>query len=123
MTDNVLDTTDTVITSSIEAPDNTTDSTDIAVEAPPKPRRPRRPRKVKYGEREIETLAMLARGIRYEDIASELDVSINTVKGHLKRIYAKLGARSGAHAVSIAIGRGMIDAEPPVMTTIRDVKP
>lgn len=104
-------TTDTTI-----ADDTTTDSTVTPTGPAPKKRRPRPPRPITFDERDLNLLTMISRGIKYNDIATELDISVNTVKGILKRLYGKLGAKSGAHAVAIAIGRGMIKPEPPVIS-------
>ena len=41
-------------------------------------------------------------------IASELNLSEATVKGHMKLILSKLGANDRTHAVTIALKRGII---------------
>ena len=50
--------------------------------------------------RERQMLEGLARGLRYSDLAAELGISIETVRTHLRRTYAKLkvGCRSEAIA-------------------------
>jgi len=50
-------------------------------------------------KREREVLRLLCDGLTYKELAARLTVSINTVRTHLKRIYAKLGARSRTDAV------------------------
>ncbi len=50
--------------------------------------------------REFEPLAALARGRTNAQLAGELDISLNTVKFHLKNIYDKLGASNRADAVA-----------------------
>jgi len=47
-------------------------------------------------------LVLLARGRSNPQIATELTVTVNTVKWYLKNIYAKLGVSSRAEAVSVA---------------------
>lgn len=59
-------------------------------------------------EREKKILVLLAQGASNDDIASQLFVSRNTVKFHLKNIYAKLGANSRLHAINAARGMGLV---------------
>src|ERR1700728_613102 len=58
--------------------------------------------------REDEVLQKVASGKRNIDIAELLFISEETVKGHLKHIMEKLGARDRTEAVAIGIRRGMI---------------
>jgi LuxR family maltose regulon positive regulatory protein len=53
-------------------------------------------------DREREVLGRLATHLTQHEIASQLYVSVNTVKTHLKGVYRKLGASSRAEAVRIA---------------------
>lgn len=53
--------------------------------------------------REAEILQSLVRGNSYKIIASELFISIDTVKKHLKNIYLKLQVSSGTEAVAKAL--------------------
>ena len=52
---------------------------------------------------EIRVLAKLAENLTYSQAASELYVSINTVKTHLKHAYMKLGVTSRRSAISRAM--------------------
>ena len=52
--------------------------------------------------RELEVLKLLAKGHSTEGIASQLFISINTVRNHVGRILNKLGAHSKLEAVAIA---------------------
>lgn len=50
--------------------------------------------------REKELLAALAGGLTNAQIAAQLDISLNTVKFHLKNLYDKLGVSNRAQAVA-----------------------
>jgi len=54
----------------------------------------------KLSHREREVLEHLARGVPYKEIASELAVSIDTVRVHIKGIYGKLHVHSRGEAVA-----------------------
>jgi DNA-binding NarL/FixJ family response regulator len=54
-------------------------------------------------------LNLLSEGMDTQDIATELSVSTETVKSHVKVILQKLGARGRTHAVAIGIRRALID--------------
>ncbi|HEU4454480.1 MAG TPA: response regulator transcription factor [Longimicrobium sp.] len=58
--------------------------------------------------RELEVLRHVSRGLGNKEIAREIGRSPETVKAHLESIFAKLGARDRAHAVTIALQRGFI---------------
>jgi two-component system, NarL family, response regulator LiaR len=51
--------------------------------------------------REIEIMQELSTGKLYKEIASQKDISINTLKKHLKNAYRKLGAKSKTDAINI----------------------
>lgn len=61
--------------------------------------------------REIDVLEKIAGGNRNIDIAGQLFISEETVKGHVKHIMEKLGARDRTEAVAIAVRRGIIHLE------------
>ena len=52
-------------------------------------------------DRENEVLSLLAEGKTYVSIANELEISFNTVKTHIKRIYEKLHVNSKDEIISI----------------------
>lgn len=58
--------------------------------------------------REIEVLRLVAGGNANKEIAAQLSVAEDTVKGHVKNILAKLGANDRTHALTIALKRGII---------------
>ncbi|MFO0547548.1 MAG: response regulator transcription factor [Polyangiaceae bacterium] len=58
--------------------------------------------------RERDVLVLLARGHIYADIASALDLSLGTVQGYVKTLYAKLEISSKAEAAAIASRIGLI---------------
>lgn len=58
--------------------------------------------------REREVLAALAKGLTTKAIARRLGVAMKTVESHKFRLFDKLGARTQAHAVSIAIGLHLV---------------
>lgn len=57
--------------------------------------------------REREVLAHLPSQRSLDEIATELGVSPNTVKTHVKAVYAKLGVTSRRSAVAVADGQGL----------------
>lgn len=59
-------------------------------------------------EREYEVLALIASGRSNKEIARALDVSPNTVKTHVSRLYEKLGASRRTEAVDKARGLALI---------------
>jgi DNA-binding NarL/FixJ family response regulator len=61
-------------------------------------------------QREIEVLRTVADGCSNKLVASKLDISEDTVKGHMKSVLAKLQANDRTHAVTIALKRGFLDA-------------
>lgn len=62
-----------------------------------------------FSERETEVLQRLAKGQSNKEIARELELTENTVKFHLKSIYAKLSVNKRTQAVVEAQQRGLLD--------------
>jgi two-component system, NarL family, response regulator YdfI len=59
-------------------------------------------------DRERSVLESVAKGLRSKEIAIQLGITENTVKGHLATIFAKLGVDSRASAVVEAMKRGLL---------------
>jgi LuxR family maltose regulon positive regulatory protein len=69
---------------------------------------PRPPLVEPLSARELEVLRSLRTPLSLRDIASELYVSVNTIRSHVKRIYAKLDVHSRAEAVDRAEELGLL---------------
>jgi PAS domain S-box-containing protein len=61
--------------------------------------------------REMQIIMEIAMGRRRGEIAAELHISPATVKTHVRNAMAKLGARSQAQLVAIALATGMLDGD------------
>ena len=62
----------------------------------------------KLSTRQREILSFLQRGYSYDDIGTALDLSVNTVRSHVRIIYERLGAASKVEAVMIGLQRGLL---------------
>ena len=60
-------------------------------------------------ERELQILRLLTDGLSNKDVGERLYLSPDTVKSHLVNVYRKLGVESRAHAVAVAIRRGLVE--------------
>jgi DNA-binding NarL/FixJ family response regulator len=58
--------------------------------------------------REMEVLRCILVGQRNKEIAARLEIAETTVNFHVRNLILKLGANDRAHAVSIAIRRGLL---------------
>jgi DNA-binding CsgD family transcriptional regulator len=67
-------------------------------------------------DKELAVVREIARGRETDEIAELLFLSPHTVRSHVKNGMKKLGARNRAHAVAIAIHRGLIDVAPDADT-------
>jgi DNA-binding NarL/FixJ family response regulator len=61
--------------------------------------------------RELQMLAMIARGLVAKEIAHELRISEKTVRNHVSNIYRKLGIYDRSQAVLYAIKKGLVAAD------------
>jgi DNA-binding NarL/FixJ family response regulator len=57
---------------------------------------------------EVEVLRLIAAGNANKEIAAQLSITEETVKGRVKNILAKLGANDRTHAAMIGLKRGII---------------
>ena len=68
----------------------------------------RAPAKDDLSKRELEVLALIAKGATNKEAAAQLFISEATVKTHLLHLYAKLGVSDRAAAVATAFARGLL---------------
>lgn len=64
--------------------------------------------------REVEVLQATALGYSNRDIALQLRITEDTVKGHMRVIMDKLRANNRTHAVAIAVQRGILEVGTPL---------
>jgi DNA-binding CsgD family transcriptional regulator len=66
---------------------------------------------LQLSEREREILALAATGASNQQIALQLNISVNTVKVHLRNVFTKIGAASRTEATLYAIRHGLVSVE------------
>lgn len=76
--------------------------------APPKVLDERMTADPQISEREREILRLVATGATNQQIAQQLNISINTVKVHLRNIFGKIGAASRTEATMYAVRSGIV---------------
>jgi DNA-binding NarL/FixJ family response regulator len=72
--------------------------------------------------RERDVLTAMSDGLAAKAIARHLGMAVKTVENHKIRIYDKLGVRTQAHAVSLAISQGLLTgaSQPAALTAVAD---
>ena len=61
--------------------------------------------------REREIMHLMAEGLTAEAIGTQISVSVETVRTHVRNVIRKLQARNRVHAIAIALERGEIQLE------------
>ena len=61
--------------------------------------------------REREIMHLMAEGMTAEQIGTQLGVSVETVRTHVRNVIRKLQARNRVHAIAIALERGEIELD------------
>jgi DNA-binding NarL/FixJ family response regulator len=74
---------------------------------------PKSPTVPRPGRRELEVLEAMALGASTEEAAAQLDISVHTVRTHLKNAMTKLQVHSKLEAVVVALRLGLIDLSKP----------
>ena len=73
---------------------------------------PSRPPAPELSEREVEVLRLVATGVGNKEIAQQLFISPNTVRVHLRNIFAKIGVTSRTEAAMYALREGVVTLPP-----------
>jgi HD-GYP domain-containing protein (c-di-GMP phosphodiesterase class II) len=77
---------------------------------------PRLERPAGLTEREVEVLAMLARGLQTKQVARGLGISVKTADSHIQHAYRKIGVSTRAAATLFAMEHGLIaSGELPIV--------
>lgn len=74
---------------------------------------------IELTDKQTETLTLMARGLGQPAIAKVMQISVNTVRHHLRISLERLGANNGAHAVALAIGYGLLHDDVATNTARR----
>jgi len=69
---------------------------------------PPRPSATCLTARQLQVLALLADGLRADEIAQRLGISTSTVYRHIERAKSRTGARSGSELVALSMRDGML---------------
>jgi len=64
--------------------------------------------KIELTNHELDIIRLLSHGLTYEEIAGQSNISINTVRYHIKKIYEKLQVNSSSEALSRAAIMGLL---------------
>ncbi len=68
---------------------------------------PRIERPAGLTEREVEVIALLARGLQTKQVARALGISVKTADRHVQNAYAKIGVSTRAAATLFAMEHGL----------------
>jgi len=70
--------------------------------------------------REVAVLTLVGGGHTSREISDQLHISHKTVENHKQRIFGKLGVQNQAHAVSVAMRKGMISPVQALDAVVAD---
>ena len=63
------------------------------------------PQHALLSQRELEVLKLLAEGMLYKEAASHLNLSVETIRSHCRKIYEKLHVNSKLEAINMVFGK------------------
>jgi HD-GYP domain-containing protein (c-di-GMP phosphodiesterase class II) len=89
------------------------DAVDAVLGAAGQPRGKRRSGPAGLTPREIEVLALIARGASTRQVARQLGITTKTAETHIERIYRKTGATTRSTATLFAMQHGLLDRLDP----------
>jgi HD-GYP domain-containing protein (c-di-GMP phosphodiesterase class II) len=90
------------------------DAVDAVLAAAGEPHGKRRSGPAGLTPREIEVLALIARGASTRQVAQRLAITPKTAETHIERIYAKTGASTRSTATLFAMQHGLLDSLEPL---------
>jgi HD-GYP domain-containing protein (c-di-GMP phosphodiesterase class II) len=90
------------------------DAVDAVLAAAGQPRGKRRTGPAGLTPREIEVLALIARGASTRQVAQRLSITPKTAETHIERIYTKTGASTRSTATLFAMQHGLLDTLEPL---------
>jgi HD-GYP domain-containing protein (c-di-GMP phosphodiesterase class II) len=90
------------------------EAVDAVLTAAGHPRRKRRRGPAGLTPREVEVLALIARGASNRDVAEQLGITVKTAGTHIERIYTKIGASTRSAAALFAMQHGLLDPLSPL---------
>jgi len=90
------------------------DAVDAVLAAAGQPRGKRRAGPAGLTPREIEVLALIARGASTRQVAQRLSITPKTAETHIERIYTKTGATTRSTATLFAMQHGLLDTLEPL---------
>ena len=90
----------------------------LIVEIQPETNDKPRSNKVELSERELEILKLVATGASNKEIAQQLYISANTVKVHLRNIFAKINATTRTEAAMYAVQIGLVQTAPDLVSMV-----
>ncbi len=90
------------------------DAVDAVLAAAGQPRGKRRSGPAGLTPREVEVLALIARGASTRQVAERLSITPRTAETHIERIYAKTGATTRSTATLFAMQHGLLGTLEPL---------
>jgi DNA-binding CsgD family transcriptional regulator len=87
---------------------------DAVLAAAGQPRGKRRAGPAGLTPRELEVLALIARGASTRQVAQRLSITPKTAETHIERIYTKTGATTRSTATLFAMQHGLLDTLEPL---------
>ena len=78
---------------------------------------------IELSQREIEVLRYLSTMLTAAEIGTEMYISVNTVKAHMRSIYCKLGVSRRREAVVRATASGILGRRTPAPTALPQALP